>query len=773
MGVGPSVAIAVAVLVSLTGLFVSGPAVTPAADRTAAPPRAGPEPGPGNLSAGPGAAGAASLPLGDSLPLSFTLRFSNESRLASLLQAQENPRSPQFRQFLSASQFRAEFAPTPSAVEQVRSELLAAGATAERTVAGRLAVQAVLPVGAAEALLGVRIVSPVGAGPSAFYADGTPHLAGSLGLLVAGVGGLTGRDSAARLIVPSTGAMRPVPAYVEEVGTHDQWQFGSDYATAFGAPQLWPGTGSVAGATYPTQEAVATILASAYNSTTQSNLPGFDPAVVRAYFNATLGPGWPMPTVTGVPVALAGVSTPPAPGSFGGRNDSTEDEFENSLDIEMAGSVAPGAGIYNFYFAGSQMVDPLLGVSALADDFGADLAAALNYPYGSQNLSVVSGSFGLPELNDSLWNMGLTQAAAMGVTVVSASGDQGDAPDGLTHRGSPLPTWPATAAFGTAGAISVGGTTLLLAGSPTDNVTATSIDPAYDPYVTGVASASTWYEHSGFGSYAGSEGGVGENVPEPSWQFHSAAQPAVVNATERQGAVALGRSGPDLSFPANGTIAYVFANQTGTVFLDVLAGTSVAAPAFAGLLADIDGVRSNRAGRSASVGFLAPDLYRIASFYADPSVRNTSLEPTDPFLDVTTGHNYLFSAADGWDPTTGWGEPNGPKLLAALANATIDGYVYTGPTPTLPPHAKSPLLTSTEEYYLLAVGALVAVALAVVALRPVRRPVGPGLPPILPVGPDPNAAGRRTAPGGLTFLCPYCGAPRPSEPVHCPTCGAL
>ena len=772
MGAGPSVAIALAVLVSLSGGVILGHAVPPGVPATSS------TFGTAGFPVGAPPAGSAvglTAPLASAFPLSlsFTLRLSNESRLETLLQEQENPASPQFRQFLSAAEFRAEFAPTRSAVDEVRSALTAAGAVAEHTVAGRLAVEAVLPAGAVDALLGVQMVYPIGAGPSAFYAQGSPRLEGPIDPLVAGIGGLSG-------LLPHFGPQvvhapmpPPVPAYVEEVGSHDQWQFGSDYATAFGAAQLWPGTGSVTGATYPTEEAVATILASAYNSTSQTNLPGFDPSVVQSYFNATLGPGWPKPTVTGVPVALAGVITPPAPGSFGAANDSTEDEFENSLDIEMAGSLAPGAAVYNFYFAGSQIVDPLLGASALADDFAADLAAALNYPYAGENLSVVSGSFGLPELNDSLWNTGLAQAAAMGVTVVCASGDQGDAPNRLTNRGSPLPTWPATAAFATTGAISVGGTTLSLAGYPTDNVTPTSIHPAFDPYVTGIASASAWYEHSGFGSYAGSEGGVGESSPEPAWQFHSAAQPAIVNATERQGANALGRSGPDLSFPANGTIAYVFASANGTVYLDVLAGTSVATPAFAGLLADVDAVRSNLAGRFAPVGFLAPDLYRIASFFAAPSVRNTTLELSDPFLDVTTGHNYLFSAATGWDAVTGWGEPNGPKLLAALGNATIDGYVYTGPTPTLPPHAKSPLLTPTEEYYLLSVGALVAVALAVVALRPVRRPTGPGLPPILPVGPDPNVAGRGSAAGGLTFLCPYCGAPRPSEPVHCPTCGAL
>ena len=391
-----------------------------------------------------------------------------------------------------------------------------------------------------------------------------------------------------------------------------------------------------------------------------------------------------MPRVTGVPVTVDSV-TPPLPGSLGAYTDTSSDEFENSLDLEMAGSLAPGAALYNFYFPGSVTAGTGTAAGDVADDFALDLSDALAYDYSPDHLAVVSGSFGLVEQNDSLWDSGLEEAAAIGVTVVCASGDQGNAPDLLTGRGSSLPTWPATAAFDDTGTVSVGGTTITLAGTPTSTATPSEVNATYDSSVTGVQSAVAWYDETTPEEYAGSEGGASEVFPEPSWQFHSAAQPAIVNATERQGSYFAGRAGPDVSFPANNTIAFVFANSTGTIFLDILGGTSVAAPVFAGLIADIVAVDGARAHAFEPLGFVDPDLYHIASYYASAAVRNSSAEADDPFQDVVSGSNYLFSAAPGWDAVTGWGELSALKLAVALNDSNATGFVYLGPTPSLPP----------------------------------------------------------------------------------------
>jgi len=773
MGARAALAVAIAVL-ALTATLAGE--VRPSAAGPAPPPSPAPPlvtdqaPLPATVATSP-------LPSGSSIRLTLTLDFSNASRLARLLTELNDPTSPAYRAFLTPTEFRAEFAPAPGSFGAVEAALRAVGGRSISVAPGRLAVDGVVPAAGVEHLLGVRLVTyRASDGSTVYTSTGTPRLPSALDALVAGVGGLTDRANSALELAAVERPAVPVPEFVTEQGTGVQWAFGSDYAQAFGLTQLWPGSGTLR-ATYPTGIAIATLLASSYNQSADGgagvNLPPFDPSVVSAYFNATLGPGWPTPNVTGVPVPVDSV-TPPLPGSLGKLTDTSSDEYENSLDLEMAGSLAPGASLYNFYFPASVEANPGATVGDVADDFGLDLAAALSYDYSPNRLAVISGSFGLPEQNDSLWYSGLEEAAALGVTVVSASGDQGDAPSILTGRGSPWPTWPATATFDDMGAISVGGTTVTLDGAPTSTATPEEINATFDSSVTGIATARAWYDGTDPGDYAGSEGGASELFPEPAWQFHSAAQPAIVNATEKQGSYFAGRAGPDVAFPGNNTVAFVFANATGTIYLDVLGGTSVAAPVFAGFLADIVAIDGQRAGAFEPLGFLDPELYRIASFYASPAVRNTTLEDGDPFLDVVSGANFVFSAARGWDAVTGWGEISAPAFLAAINNATIANYVYTGPTPSLPPRPPAPFLTPQTEYYLIAVGALVAIALVIVAARPERRRPGAAPRPSRPQD-DPFAVepAPRPTTGGSSFACPYCGGERPAEPVRCPHCGQL
>ncbi|MFI5415322.1 MAG: S8 family serine peptidase, partial [Candidatus Lutacidiplasmatales archaeon] len=484
------------------------------------------------------------------------------------------------------------------------------------------------------------------------------------------------------------------------------WFSGSDYVQAYGEAGLFPGgTGAGSNATFATGTAVATILMSGYNASSSTDLPPWDPAQIRDYFNDTFPPAWPAPTYVGVPVTV-GSLTPPLPGPYGALNDDSLDEAETSLDIEMAGSSAPGAMVANFYFSASlfQTLNDSAPLGPVADDFAEGLSQALSYNYSGNRLASVTNSYGLPDLNDSMWNLELAHAAAVGVTVVAASGDQGNAPSDVSgHFQGQWPTWPASAAFNDYGTVSVGGVSLSLGGAPTGTFTGGVLPDGFDSNFTGIAAQTAWYDDlGGYGHVQGSEGGLSTVIPQPLWQFDSAAQPAIASAGGAQGASQLGRAGPDVAFPANDTVAYVAHNASGS-FFSVLEGTSIAAPFFAGLLAEWSAVAHH------PFGWIDPSLYRLAGYDA------ANPQAVNPFLDVTNGSNFQFSTASGWDPVTGWGGLDPVRFLPAYQTILGSNFTYTGPTPGLPPGLFTPApVTPVVTVVVVAVG--IALALGLVAI---------------------------------------------------------
>lgn len=754
----------------------------------ATPVRPSPAPHPEDLrtDAVPLPAGATpvALPAQDLLRLTATLTSPHAAALSGLLSALQEPGSPLYHHFLTEAQFQSSFSPTPAEDAAVAGYFAGYGASGFSTSSDRFTVAFDLPSGELPAALGVTPVALESSGRGPLYTSvGRAFLPPGVAPLVAGIGGLSdvapsSYDPELRAVVPDRPTTAPLPRFVDGIGG-EQWYVGSDITQASGTSQLFPG-GSVANATFPTHEAVATLLMSGYNQTTNEDLPPYDPVVIQQYFNDTFPVAWPQPNVSGVPVTVDGI-TPPSPGYYNGANDTTLDETENSLDLEMAGSLAPGATLVNFYFAASLLNAPTANPSNgdVGDDFGETLEAALTHNYSPASLVAVSASFGLPDLNDTLWDTELENAAATGVTVMAASGDQADAPNDLSGRSQgQWPGWPASAAFDSYGDVAVGGFSFSLSGAPNGTYYSNgTLNASFDPDPGAYQQLSAWYDTSGgAGNISGTEGGISSVYDEPGWQLDSAAQPTIVNVTVAQGAASLGRAEPDVAFPAYGVVAYVARDPGGTYYAP-LEGTSIASPVFAGMLASIAAVQR------APFGFVDPELYRIGSFYAA-----SPTAPLDPFLDVTNGSNYVFSARPGWDGTTGWGTIYAPWFLAANADPLIAGYVYDGPTPGLPPPFFSFTAGSPSTFFLLFVG--VAGALAVVAVililrprPPVRAapgigwaappPPGPGVmapPPPWPGGPAPPAPSYGPLPPP-TFLCPYCGGIRPAEPVRCPACG--
>jgi kumamolisin len=206
-------------------------------------------------------------------------------------------------------------------------------------------------------------------------------------------------------------------------------------------------------------------------------------------------------------------------------------------------------------------------------------------------------------------------AAALGVTVCVASGDNGsnDNVGGSTDHVD----FPASSPF----ALGCGGTSL----RASKNV---------------ISSELVWNDGSGGGATGG---GISDFFPSVPWQ-------AGISAKLSSGkSKSLGNRGvPDVAGNADPETGY-------TIRIDgtdtIIGGTSAVAPLWAGLIA-----RINQSAGSA-LGYVNPDLY----------------QNQQALRDITQGNNGDFAAAAGWDGCTGLGSPNGKLLLSALKKSAARG----------------------------------------------------------------------------------------------------
>jgi kumamolisin len=323
---------------------------------------------------------------------------------------------------------------------------------------------------------------------------------------------------------------------------------------------------------------------------------GFKPADLSAYFTTLKVP---KPRVVAV-------------GVDGGRNAPGDPaDGEVVLDIEVAGAVAPKATIA-VYFAPNTDQGFLDALLAAVHDT-------------RRKPSVVSISWGSPE--DVSWTAqarsafdgALQDAAALGVTVCCAAGDDGssDIRDPAQRDRTAHADFPASSPW----ALACGGTKLVGSG-------------------TVIQSEVVWNEGNSGGAGGG---GVSVAFPPPAYQS-GVTVPKAPNGKA-------GRGVPDVAGNADPRTGYrIMLNGSWSA----IGGTSAVAPLWAGLIALLNQRRS--ALGKPPVGFLHPTLY------AHP----------DAFRDVTEGTNDIdgtlqrYSAGPGWDACTGLGSPIGSKLLAAI-----------------------------------------------------------------------------------------------------------
>jgi len=327
---------------------------------------------------------------------------------------------------------------------------------------------------------------------------------------------------------------------------------------------------------------------------------GYNTNDLNTYFQQL---GISTPSVTAI--SVDGVTNQPAPGP-------NSPDTEVMLDIEVAGAVAPGASIVVYFsnFTEQGWVDAI--TTAVHDSV--HKPSVLSISWGFAEGQMIWSSQAIQAVNEAF-----QAAAAMGVTVCCAAGDDGSrdqVDDGLAHC-----DFPASSAF----VLACGGTSLQASGAS-------------------ITSETVWNDGANGGATGG---GISDSIDLPTWQANANVPPSV-NPGGR-----IGRGVPDVAGNADPATGYqILADgQPGTV-----GGTSAVAPLWAGLVARIN----QKLGTAA--GFLNPLLYALAS-------------NANALNDITSGSNDItgqiggYSAGPGWDPCTGLGSPNGTALGNALAGA--------------------------------------------------------------------------------------------------------
>jgi kumamolisin len=297
---------------------------------------------------------------------------------------------------------------------------------------------------------------------------------------------------------------------------------------------------------------------------------GFKIADIQNYFNNVVHV--PVPTI--VTVGVDGATNSPGASA----------DMEVVLDIDVAGSVAPGAKIV-VYFAPNTLQGWIDAITTAIHD-------TVNRP------SVLSISWAG---NESGWGSAinnvsnaLSEGAAVGVSIFVSSGDSGSE-------------------------------------SP-----AQVLYPSSDPWVTGCGG--TTIENVSGSSFThvvwgGSGGGISNHFPLPYWQTWAGIPPSVNPAGH------IGRGVPDIAGnadPASGYPLILNGATTGPI-----GGTSAVAPLYAGMVALLN------ASLGEPLGYLNYNLYAFAGpyVYRDVLSGNNGAYSAKPNWDACTGFGSIDAAA--------------------------------------------------------------------------------------------------------------------------------
>lgn len=492
---------------------------------------------------------------------------------------------------LSLSTIAARYGLAPASYASLEAYFEARGLTVLHTDPTRLSLSVEGSAASVGAAFGTSLRSATWDGATVRFPSSVPSLPASVASEISAISGLSaGFD---RFTLPLEGA-EPLPGATPDPARSTDQITPSAVHLVYGLNDLYNFSG---GTHWATGKAIVLLLWG----------EGFDPSDLNEFFS-TMYPGdFPSVNIQYYPVDQSGST--PGPGAL---QDPSQAPRELTLDLEWAGSAAPGATLDAVYAPDGPSSNNYSPTDSSMEDA---LTTAVELP----DVVALSMSFGTPDGSDPSFQVAFetsfAEATQRGITLLAASGDNGDLESGGScPAGGPPPQYPAASPQ----VLAVGGTAPTLS----ESILGT---------VTGLASETAWND---------SGGGYSPSYSEPGWQ-------AVGSAGTVLGPI--GHRGiPDVAGPAQFDLFYYAGH------LMAGNGTSFATPFWAGMVTEMDALLPQ------PMGFLDQRIYALAAAEANGT-------KAAGLIDVTgeSGPS-CFTPSAGWDDTTGWGSPRAGLLFEDL-----------------------------------------------------------------------------------------------------------
>jgi subtilase family serine protease len=625
-------------------------------------------------SAHPMARGALDVGLADNsktlqhISIDFKRSDAQEASLQALLQAQQEPGSPSYHKWLTQAQFGQLFGMSSADIAKVSAWLQQEGFTNFLVSQSNNSISFTGNIATVEKAFQTEIHN--------YSLNGQTHYANStqisvptaLAGIVSGVRGINDFRLKPRVQFPSNKSVSSNPHFTSGLsGQH--YVAPGDFAVIYDLNPLYIAGDTGKGVT------IGVI--------GQTNIVAADITDFRA------AAGLPVnnPTVFTVPGTTAQSA---ASGAASG------DLTETDLDLEWSGGVATGASI----------------VLVTSDDVFTSLQYVIQNPINGITIPIISQSYGSCEVNFSTADLNttegwLSQANSQGQTVMLASGDTGaaDCDDGGTANAPVTEAtfglavdYPGSSAYVT----DAGGSEFMgdgTAASPQNGAgpywsangsgsVSDDLITSAKSYIPEMAWNDTTFSISQGGSLSAGGGGASALWPKPSWQTgvpgipsdgHRDVPDISLNASpDHDGYLyctqVLTQGSPNTyvsSCQAN-SFRLADGSQSDNNGLQVVGGTSAAAPTFSGMLAIIE----QKLGSGGGLGNINPALYTMAataatyaSAFHDITVGNNQVPCAPGSPNCPTGSNPVigYAAGAGYDLATGLGSVDANNLATSFA----------------------------------------------------------------------------------------------------------